>query len=369
MTTFTRLGSSIWDWDPWTSLDSDATRVGLLAQKLWLALYTSSEAKRHAPGLWQGGIPSMADAARMPADEVVQALDRLLERDLVEYDQKYRVLRLCELPDPGEFPSNGKVVLSWWTRFKSVPPCPVRDAHVRTLRWIMDEGARQRGAPLTPDHESAWRGTFGTVQIPAPRRRGIRRLADSDTGTQVQPSLFGRSGSGNGIQGGQDQNSPQNDPQVVDNHASMRQHNQINNSDTVSDTISDTNRISDLGSRILASGEGGLGGEVGPRPVLTLVPAYTVDDVLREMRQGRYESNFDTTHLEALVERVQKWVAMRVPLDDFRVLAQATTVFGGVWNARRLAGCDLQTEAASARRTLAEREDKLNMLQEFKGKF
>src|SRR4029079_3664356 len=153
MTAFTRLGSSIWDWEPWTEL-------GTCARVLWLALFTSAEAKRHVPGLWQGGIPMMADAAHMSADDVRLALDQLLERETVEFDARSRVLRLCHLPDAGEFPSNGKVILGWWTRFKTVPACPVRDAHVRTLQWILDTGAERRGTPLTPDHANAWRTTF-----------------------------------------------------------------------------------------------------------------------------------------------------------------------------------------------------------------
>ena len=184
MSAFTRLGASLWDWEPWTDLRAQ-TRI------LWLALYTSAEAKRHVPGLWQGGIPTMADAARMPPDDVIAALDQLLERELVEYDQKLRVLRLCGLPDAGEYPSNGKVILGWWTKFNTVPPCPVRDAHVRTIAWIIDNGSRRAGT-ATDNHKEAWSQTFGTITIPPPRRRGIRRLADSlwDTGTQVQPSLW-----------------------------------------------------------------------------------------------------------------------------------------------------------------------------------
>ena len=72
MSAFTRLGASLWDWEPWTDLRAQ-TRI------LWLALYTSAEAKRHVPGLWQGGIPTMADAARMPPDDVIAALVKKAE--------------------------------------------------------------------------------------------------------------------------------------------------------------------------------------------------------------------------------------------------------------------------------------------------
>src|SRR5690349_17629174 len=111
MTAFTRLGSGIWDWEPWT-------RLGASARVLWLAIYTAAEGRRCVPGLWHGGVPTMADAARMQPDEARDALDQLLEHELVEYDPKTRVLRLCVLPDAGEYPSNGNVIKSWWTRFK-----------------------------------------------------------------------------------------------------------------------------------------------------------------------------------------------------------------------------------------------------------
>src|SRR5882724_5806912 len=95
LSAFTRLGSALWNWEPWVTR-TEITRL------FWLALYTSGEAKRHVPGLWQGGFPSMADAARISPDKVIDALDELLDHEMVEYDPKTRVLRLCMLPDPGE---------------------------------------------------------------------------------------------------------------------------------------------------------------------------------------------------------------------------------------------------------------------------
>ena len=106
MTAFTRLGASLWDWEPWTELPTAESRL------LWLALYTSAEAKRHVPGLWQGGFGAMSDAARMRTDVVIEALDVLIDRYLVEYDRKFKVLRLCELPDTDEYPTNNKMIKS-----------------------------------------------------------------------------------------------------------------------------------------------------------------------------------------------------------------------------------------------------------------
>jgi hypothetical protein len=361
MTAFTRLGSSLWDWEPWTNLAP-------LPRILWLALYTSGEAKRHVPGLWQGGIPSMADASRLAPDAVIDALDKLLERELVEYDAKYRVLRLCELPDAGEYPSNGKVILGWWTKFRTVPACPVRDSHVRTLAWICDEGAKRSGKPFSPHHKTSWDETFATIVVPQPRRRGIRRLADSDTGTQVQPSLFSSPGkpSGNGIAPQGDADSPQVSYPAVDNSAALHQPKEISGPETVSDTVSDTNRIPDPGSRIpedLSSSGEGERGRGGARPVLSLVPPYTAAEVIREMAQGLWDPAFDRSHQNALSAMISVWGQQCITLADFAVLREYSALSGQRMSARWLVGCDIAAEISKARRTIDWRDERARVMQ------
>ncbi len=183
MTNYTRLGAQIWNWEPWTELPP-------VARLLWMSLYTSAEARRVVPGLFVGSITAMSEIARLPVDDTLTALDQLLEHEMAEYDQKLRVLRLTRLPDCGESPPNPNCVRSWWIRFQTVPACPVRDAHVATLRWTMDEWSRENGRPVTAAHEAAWTATFAMVAVPAPRRRGVRRLVDHATGTEFQRGLF-----------------------------------------------------------------------------------------------------------------------------------------------------------------------------------
>src|SRR3990172_7668059 len=190
MALYTRVGASIWNWERFIALD-DGPR------NLWLALYTTAEAKRVVPGLWHGSIHSMAEAAHRSLDVTYKNIDALLDVDMVEFDQKNRVLRMTELPDAGEYPSSPTILSSWWSKFLLVPPCAMRDAHVTMIRWILDHGAAQMGLKKgrigrpTPAHEEIWSVTFGTIAIPASRRRGLRRLLDADTGNDVQPSLFG----------------------------------------------------------------------------------------------------------------------------------------------------------------------------------
>lgn len=183
MSAHTRLGSALWNWEPFTQLAAGA-------QILWLALYTTAEAKRVVPGLWHGSITTMAEASHKPVDDTRENLDRLLEADMVEFDVKLRVLRLTALPDAGESPANPNVLRGWFRKFQTVPACPVRDSHVVVIRWLMDQWSRDSGKAVTQGHEQAWTETFGRIAIPAPRRRGVRRLTESDTSTPTQPSLF-----------------------------------------------------------------------------------------------------------------------------------------------------------------------------------
>lgn len=371
MTAFTRVGCSIWDWEPWTELSPNA-------RLFWWALYTTAEAKRHPPGLWHGGLPTMADAARMRPDDVRDGLDELLDHDVVEYDPKTRVLRLCVLPDAGEYPSNGKVILGWWTKFQTVPACAVRDAHVRTLRWILDEGAQRACKIITPHHEEAWSTTFAKVTIPAPRRRGIRRLADSDTSTGAQPSLFPTSSqitptpAQRALTHG-DGGYPQVCLPPVDNSASVRQLNNFNIRETVSDTVSDTNRIPDPGSRIpdllSSSGEGGWGGGHGSSIgiKLAVVPDYGWPQVANALG-ACYDPAFDELHQEALDGVLPAWQACRVDLAGLALLGQtnatSSTRINAIWVVRN--HTHVPDLIARAKKFLQDRDDRLAMLREFK---
>src|SRR5262249_34706040 len=204
-----------------------------------------------------------------------------------------------------------------------------------------------------------------------PRRRGVRRLADSDTGTCVQPSLFPpptASGSGNSIAPQGESSNPQHPQPAVDNSASLHQPKEIRIPETVShtvsdaqrlpdtgsDTVADTNRSPDPGSRIpedlISSGEGDRGG--GARPVLTLVPPFTAAEVIRELSHGKWDPAFDRSHQNALSAMIPVWVADQVTLADIALLREYSAISGQRMSARWLVGCDLASEISKARRTL-----------------
>lgn len=172
MSLYTSIGTGLWRWDPFRRLErhQDDT-VGRVSKLLWLALYTTPEAKAALPGMFVGSVTTMAESASIPVDVTRTCLDRLLEDDLVEYDVERRVLRMTVLPDSGESPSNGRAIRGWWRRFQNIPECQIRDNHVSVLRWIIDDWCRVAGKPMSNDHAAAWNDTFGRLPTPAPRRR------------------------------------------------------------------------------------------------------------------------------------------------------------------------------------------------------
>lgn len=209
-TTHTKVGGDVFNWERLRPLD-------VPARYFWMGLYISH--RRTIIGLWNAGIPTLADVAKMQPDDTVVALEALLKHDLVEYDRNKDVLRLTELPDRCERPQNPSHLQSLWTRYRGVPNCPVKYAHVRLLEWLITDPVEV----TKPSMVEQWEKTFGTIPVPAPRKRGVRSLIESDTSTLVQPSLF----------------------QLP---ASSVSH--LTKQDTVSDTVSPHPLIYDQGSRI-----------------------------------------------------------------------------------------------------------------------
>lgn len=183
---FTRIGFLFFEWKPIRHLDPTALKV-------WLTLYIRSI----IPGLWIGDLPDLASQSFLSMEDSLRGLDQLLERDLIEFDRDHRVLRLTQLPDVGEWPSAPSILRSWWKTFnKKITACPVRDEHVTTLRWLMEEGAKhsENNKSKVPSqaHEEIWAETFATVRTPLSQRRGVRSFGEADMGSEIQPSLFSK---------------------------------------------------------------------------------------------------------------------------------------------------------------------------------
>ena len=102
--------------------------------------------------------------------------------------------------------------------------------------------------------------------------------------------------------------------------------------------------------------------------MLVLVLPYTAAEVVAEMGRGPWDHAFDVTHQDALGVRLASWVASGITLEDFCVLAQYNQVSGVTMNARGLADADVMAKVVHARRVLAERQDRLDMLRDFQVK-
>jgi len=234
---FTRISDRLQIWKPWTEMDYPD-------RCLWLGLYTTSPS---IPGLWRGSVIEMAAKARMRSvDDALRSLDALLAKGVVEYDQHVEVLRLTALPDSGEWPMNASILQSWWKKFLQTPACGVRNAHVETIRWLIEQGSAEApknlSGKVSAAHEEVWKETFATIPIPAPRRRGMRRIADSDTGTVVQPSLFETSSRLSESDSVPVDHRPLSATQrvpstVTSSSVGFSDNNEINNSNTVTPTV------------------------------------------------------------------------------------------------------------------------------------
>lgn len=173
---YTAFGGNIWHWEPFRKLES------LAAKMVWIALYTTAESKRLPPGLWHGSIYMLAEAANLRPDDVLVGVDALLKAGMVEHDQGNRIIRMTMFPDHHERAANGNQVRGWWNRFHTLPECPIRNAHVRLLWWLLEQ------EPMSKDHHDAWRDTFANIIPPTVRRRGVQSLMHEPRGGQQ--SLF-----------------------------------------------------------------------------------------------------------------------------------------------------------------------------------
>lgn len=151
---YTRIGHGLWQWRPF--LDSSPT-----ARIVWLALYTTPEAKRWPTGLFYGSVSTLADAAGLPFGDTLAGLNELVtDRKIVEQDTARRIIRLTSFPDSLEKPPNGNCIVRWWCAFQTMPACAIRDRHIATLRKLIGD--------MTQNHQKSWDTTFGTVQGTVP---------------------------------------------------------------------------------------------------------------------------------------------------------------------------------------------------------
>lgn len=146
---WTPFPATIYDWDPWIDMRS-------VERDLWWALVASRHASCWPPGLWLGSVALMSDSARMGAEDVEIALARLRAKGLLEYDARLTVGRLTQLPPTDTWrPHAPNAIFGWWTGFRRLPACAIRDSHVPTLKALVTRP--------TPKHVANWDATFGRL--------------------------------------------------------------------------------------------------------------------------------------------------------------------------------------------------------------
>lgn len=180
----TNIGCGWWSWPPYDRVrrdKSDGPDVGAHAAHLLLVLFAGRVAKAHLPGLWVGGIGTMADDSRLSYGEAEAALALLERHVLVEYDPQATpgVLRICALPDRCERAQNPGILRAWYSRRQQqVPPCGVRDRHLELVDWLHPRPFKPTGrakADAALVWQEAWDETFGHLLNTLPAYRGAPR--------------------------------------------------------------------------------------------------------------------------------------------------------------------------------------------------
>ncbi len=227
-----------------TSISSTLTRwvrlreVSIAARWLWIALYTSREAKSCVPGLFFGSVYTAADAAGMTPQDADKHMQELVDARLILWDRRNELVRLIELPDSLDRAHTQQAIYGWWTNFRNVPACALRDSHVPQLQALVMDGK------VNDKMREAWKCTFGTISVPA-SIPFLPSSASSDTSTKSQPSLFAerpsaslpsenqssmksgtvvlgpRTGSGSGISSSSPEQEPSNGPIVENAHGGV----------------------------------------------------------------------------------------------------------------------------------------------------
>lgn len=159
------IGPALWDEAWFVPLSRDSKLFWCWAKSTDLA---------PVPGLLRGAVDSFASALRYTHEEMMIALRELIDRGRVEVDDPHRLLRLVDVP---RRPGNPNVLLGWFRRWRALPECDLKYAHIDSLRQSLDGKWGDR-----------WMSTFGSVEIPVIQ-------------TTNQASLFGQESLSKGFQG------------------------------------------------------------------------------------------------------------------------------------------------------------------------
>lgn len=147
MSQYGRVSTAVWDDDVFINASD-------LGRTVWLELLTGPQITA-LPGLQRIGVASLAETLRRPVEAVAEELRYFEAHGRLAVDSARRVVWVKNAPkhNPAESPNHIK---AWWTRWREIPDCPAKFAHVALLRPFAQ---LERGS-----HAAAWTATFGTVE-------------------------------------------------------------------------------------------------------------------------------------------------------------------------------------------------------------
>jgi len=155
--------------------------MSLDARAVFWGLYVGRSANLLAPpGLFLGGLTALADESGVGIVTAQNAIAEMVKQGIVQVDERRKLIRLTEMPDRGNRPSNGKCIYGWYRRWEELPNSPLKYRHIELLAWLCQ--------PFTKDHEGAWAHTFGGEDI-QPRFRVAMEQGERDSSAQT--SFFG----------------------------------------------------------------------------------------------------------------------------------------------------------------------------------
>jgi hypothetical protein len=247
---YTRLGATVFDWAPYYERS-------MAARNIWLALYASPQSKKGIPGLFHGGVGALSEAARMGAGPAIEALRELCEAGLAAHDERNRVIRMTQLPDKLEKPSNGKVLKMFWNRWKDFPESELKYHHIATVHWLCEELLSNT---MKREHWATWDMTFGTIPVDKWSSSVDKSLTVTGTvaGTVRMPQqdLFSGTSDAN-----------------------------LTVTDTVSLTVEEKHKEQRAKSKVLVEGVEGGARPAPSAPRAALPPSLTIEDILDALQR------------------------------------------------------------------------------------
>ena len=180
---YRRADPRVWDDDKFLSLSKDG-------KLLWLHLLTGPQASA-VPGLILAGVGTLADGMREELPVIRAALAEIVKLRMAEVDEAHRVIRLPNAPRHNgcESPNGLK---GWWSRWQSIPDCPLKFRHVASLEAAVP--MQMRGMAET------WASTFGA--LPEDLRSPFEAPSQPPTVAPSKPDAGTDAGAGAGTDAG-----------------------------------------------------------------------------------------------------------------------------------------------------------------------